>query len=55
LGPWKKQIPQLNHHVRSYGEPISPEDKQWLKEIYRPEIKKLEKLLNWDCSVWLAD
>ncbi len=37
----------------SYTRPLSLREKGYLKEIYREEILKLERLLHWDCSNWL--
>ncbi|HEU6447548.1 MAG TPA: sulfotransferase domain-containing protein [Verrucomicrobiae bacterium] len=51
-------MPGVEHRetqARTYEEPIRAEDKKLLREVFEPEIKKVEKLLNWDCSRWLAD
>lgn len=45
---------EIIDHKSSYGESISKEAKIWLKNKYEDEIKKLECLLNWDCSSWLS-
>lgn len=37
-----------------YLEPMSAEDRDFLKGLYRYEIKSLEQMLRWDCSDWLA-
>jgi Sulfotransferase domain len=42
-------------HSRQYPSPMSAREREFLKRIFAPEIKKLEQLLNWDCSEWLAD
>ena len=34
---------------------ISAEDRDYLREIYRYDIRNLERLLGWDCSDWLGD
>jgi len=33
--------------------PMNPKTREYLKELYREDIKKLEKLINKDLSVWL--
>jgi hypothetical protein len=38
-----------------YASPMPREDRDFLKNIYRFEIRKLERLLGWDCSEWLGD
>jgi hypothetical protein len=47
----------LNRELKSapYVSSLSIEDREFLKNIYRVEIKKLERLLGWDCSEWLLD
>lgn len=38
-----------------YPSPLSKEDRDFLKNMYKFEIKKLERLLGWDCREWLND
>jgi len=45
---------EIIDHKSSYRESISKEAQIWLKSKYEDEIKKLECLLNWDCSDWLS-
>ena len=40
--------------VGSYTSPISQVDRNFLRELYRCEIKSLKRMLGWDCSDWLA-
>ncbi|HEU6447549.1 MAG TPA: sulfotransferase domain-containing protein [Verrucomicrobiae bacterium] len=49
----RKSIPMIEFHKRSYEAPMEEEDRKMMRQIFRPEIEKLEKLLNWDCSNWL--
>jgi hypothetical protein len=42
-------------HALPYAAAMSPEDRHYLKSIYAFEIRKLERLLNWDCTAWLED
>jgi hypothetical protein len=37
-----------------YAVPMNEREREFLREALLPEIKKLEKLLGWDCSDWLA-
>ena len=49
------RLPVKNVFSTPYASPLSKEDRAFLKNIYRFEIKKLERLLGWDCSAWLID
>jgi hypothetical protein len=40
-------------HARTYDTTMSDEEKSYLVEVYRDEIRELERLLGWDCSAWL--
>jgi hypothetical protein len=40
-------------HEGTYERPMSDEEREFLLEFYRFEIKEVEKLLGWDCSNWL--
>lgn len=40
-------------HKRKYHNKLTPQARAKLMSIYAPEIGKIEKLLNWDCSDWL--
>lgn len=42
-------------HARTYPSPMSAQERNQLQQVFEPEIRKLERLLNWDCSHWLAD
>jgi len=33
---------------------MSDEEKQCLIGVYEAEIRQLERLLGWNCSVWLS-
>ncbi len=48
-------LAQKNVFSTPYATPMSQEDREFLEDIYRFEIKKLERLLGWDCSDWLND
>ncbi|MDY6937084.1 MAG: sulfotransferase domain-containing protein [Cyanobacteriota bacterium] len=53
-------VSPLNHQAakRVFSntyEPMSVADRQFLQERYRAEIAKLETLLGWDCSSWMAE
>lgn len=38
-----------------YPGPMGAREKHYLREVYEYEIRSLERLLDWDCSRWLAD
>ena len=40
-------------HAREYDTTMSDQEKGYLVEVYRDEIRELERLLGWDCSAWL--
>lgn len=48
------QIGKEEGYVLSYDSPMSEREREFLRDALRPEMKKLEKLLGWDCSNWLA-
>lgn len=41
-------------HSRPYPSPMSEREREFLKQVFIPEIRQLEQLLGWDCSDWLA-
>jgi hypothetical protein len=50
--PFEKIIPR-EEHSRQYIAPMNPKEREFLKTLFAPDIKKLETLLGWDCSDWL--
>ncbi|WP_395338544.1 sulfotransferase domain-containing protein [Ningiella sp. W23] len=40
-------------HSRPYDSDMSEEAKNYLIDLFSPEVQKLEKLLGWDCKDWL--
>lgn len=50
-----ENIAEKDMFSKPYATSLSKEDRDFLKNIYRFEIKKLEHLLGWDCSEWLND
>ncbi len=38
-----------------YEEPMDPEARNWLRDVFEFEIRNLERILGWDCAAWLAD
>ena len=48
-----KNIEPKNVHSTPYSSKLTKEDYNYLKGIYFYEIKKLERILDWDCSDWL--
>ena len=54
VNPFEK-IENKEAHSRQYLAPMNVQDWGFLKQMLEPEIKKLEKLLGWDCSDWLRE
>jgi Sulfotransferase domain len=40
-------------HSRPYVAQLTESERNYLKDVYRFEIRELERLLGWDCSQWL--
>jgi hypothetical protein len=49
----RTQLVQLNMDKKGKIPPLSPQDRQELQEIYRPDILKLQELIGRDLSAWL--
>jgi hypothetical protein len=47
-----REVEAKSVHQRAYLAPMLPEDREYLREIYRWEIPALEQLLGWDCESW---
>lgn len=41
-------------HARPYQSPMSAEARSYLREVFAPEVRTLERLFGWDCADWLA-
>jgi len=41
-------------HARPYQSPMSAEARDYLREIFAPEVSNLERMFGWDCADWLA-
>jgi hypothetical protein len=41
-------------HAGPYQSPMSAEARDRLREIFAPEVRKLEQMFGWDCAAWLA-
>lgn len=52
LSPFENVVAK-NVHSRPYVSSISDKEREFLRSIFKPEIKKLEAALDWDCSAWL--
>ena len=49
-------IYQFKHnqiHSTQYNSKLTMEDRQFLLQEFAPDIKRVEKLLNWNCADWL--
>jgi hypothetical protein len=40
-------------HKRAYSKKMSDEEREYLRNIYKNDIREVEKLMNWDCQDWL--
>ncbi|PXF30086.1 hypothetical protein WH50_17145 [Pokkaliibacter plantistimulans] len=51
-----RQVPaphfERKHNI-PYTSPMSQEAREYLIEIYRPEVKRLEEMTGWNCQSWL--
>ncbi len=52
ISPFQNVEPQIVH-ARSYVSLITEQDRTFLKERLFADVRKLEMLLDWDCSDWL--
>ncbi len=52
VGPLKKIVAK-EVHAKPYVSPMSERERDYLRQVFEPEIKKLEEMLTWDCSNWL--
>ena len=41
-------------YARDYDEPMTDEARSHLREIFAPEVRKLEQMFGWYCADWLA-
>ena len=53
IAPFPSVAPRILG-ARKYEATISDEEKRYLVGVYEDEIRELERLLDWDCSAWLA-
>lgn len=42
-------------YAREYLAPMSGRERDYLRQVFTPEIRQLEQLLGWNCSDWLKD
>ncbi len=42
-------------HSRGYPVPMTQREHDYLRTVFEPEIRALERMLGWDCSGWLAE
>jgi len=52
IDKYKIQNPKTEH-TRTYARKMDKKEKEYLKNIYEDEIRRLEKLLGWNCDDWL--
>ncbi|MDM8567347.1 hypothetical protein QUF74_17070, partial [Candidatus Halobeggiatoa sp. HSG11] len=48
-----QNIKPKNIHATPYSAKLTKEEYNHLRDVYFYEIKKLERILDWDCSDWL--
>ena len=48
-----KCLVSRNKHSLPYESSMTEKERDYLRRIFEPEIAKLEKELNWNCSEWL--
>lgn len=49
-----RNLEQQLVHAYPYKTTMAPEDRKYLCEMFKMEIKDLEQMLNWDCRTWLT-
>jgi hypothetical protein len=45
----------IHLHVLPYPEPMDKKSRKYLHSIFADEIRLLEKMLDWDCSLWAKE
>ena len=45
----------IHLHALPYAEPMDTKSRKYLHSIFADEIRLLEKMLNWDCSLWIKE
>ena len=50
---FEQKVESKTVHARPYVNQLGHKEKAYLIEIFKPEIRKLEKMLHWDCNQWL--
>lgn len=49
-----RQVKKREVHSRDYEEEINPRDSEYLRNLYREDLKKFGDFLGWDISGWLG-
>lgn len=49
-----ERVTSRKAHSLPYESGITAKERDYLRRIFEPEIAKLERELNWDCSAWLS-
>ncbi|MFT5239381.1 MAG: hypothetical protein ACI9X0_000341 [Kiritimatiellia bacterium] len=49
-----QSIEAKNVHSRSYKSKMNEKERAYLRSVFEDEIRDLERVLDWDCSDWLA-
>ncbi len=53
LSQGQYQHRKIISHQRPYPCQLLPQDREYLKQLYKTDIHQVEKQLGWDCSDWL--
>lgn len=48
-----QHVERRSVHVRKYDAPLTDVDREFLCEIFEPDVRQLEQMLGWNCSHWL--
>lgn len=48
-------VEPIDVHSRPYVSKMSTREREYLMDVYRCDVRNLQRMLNWDCSDWLDD
>lgn len=51
--PMLKNVTRQEVHATPYTTPMPEADREYLKTVFKFEIKDLEEMLGWDCGAWV--
>ena len=53
VDPFKGAAPKIAHAL-PYESGLTDRERDYLRQVFAPDVRQLEKELNWDCSEWLS-